>query len=280
MSVRNEEEHLGGQLMALADQEWEAGWELVIVDNESTDGTLGVIEAHRHLFDDLRVMHVPGHASLGAARNRGFETARGDVLISCDADDRVERGWLKAIVRAFDDGATLACGPLRTQLLNSEFWRSGRDAIQSEGPQQSPGHPPHAAGANLAFTRSLFEEVGGFDEELTNLTDVEFCWKAARLGAELVWVPGAVVHYRLRQSVRSVFNQARSYAKSRAELERRHGPDDAWMVARPWYREIGSLVLLVVEATRLVIRGRGARAVWLAGRWVGRIEGRLDAKSR
>jgi glycosyltransferase involved in cell wall biosynthesis len=280
LSVRNEERYLGDQLRSLAAQEWERDWELVVVDHGSHDDTLEVVEANRHLFDNLRVIELAAKANVGYARNEGIEASRGDILVLCDGDDVVGEGWLRALVGAFDSGAGLACGRLDTSLLNSDFWRRGRDAIQSEGPQQIPGHPPHAAGANLAFTRSVYEEVGGFDEELANLTDVDFCWRAARAGAEMAWVPEAVVHYRLRDSVGAVFGQARSYARCRAELERRHGPDEAWMLTRPWYRELGSLAVMGVEATRHLVAGRGARAIWVSGRWLGRVEGRIDARSR
>lgn len=280
LSVRNEERYLGDQLRSLAGQEWKSDWELVIVDHGSNDATLEVIEANRHLFENLRVIELAAEANVGYARNEGVHAAHGEILVLCDGDDMVGEGWLGALVGAFDTGADLACGRLDTSLLNSDFWRSGRESIQSEGPQQIPGHPPHAAGANLAFTRSVYDDVGGFDEELTNLTDVDFCWRAGGAGAEMAWVPEAVVHYRLRDSVGAVFGQARSYARCRAELERRHGSGEAWMLARPWYRELGSLAVLGTEAIRHLVTGRGARAIWVSGRWLGRIEGRLGARSK
>ena len=69
--MRNEEAHLAQQLRALAGQTYTGPWELVVVDNGSTDGSIKIVEAWRERFPASRRRRVVAGRGLNYARNRG-----------------------------------------------------------------------------------------------------------------------------------------------------------------------------------------------------------------
>lgn len=275
MPVRNQAHLVLDQLDALARQDAEPGWELVVVDNASSDATVKAVESRAGSFDELRLVHAAGAAGPAHARNVGVAAARGDVLLFCDADDIVGDGWLAAMSSAFEEGAVMAAGPLDSMSLNSEFWWRQRRDPQAHGPQHQGKRPPNAAGANFAVHRDVFEAVGGFDESLTNFSDTDFCWRAGDSGFELAWVPDAVVRYRYRDTVRDVFSQAASYARAGMILAERYDLEER--TVRPWYREALSVTRLLVESPILFATGHGARVIWRWGSLWGRLSRRLRA---
>ncbi len=97
---------------------------------------------------------------------------------------------------------------------------------------------PYTPSCTLAVRRELLERTGGFDETMQCGEDIDFCWRTAREGAPIVFVPAAVIEYRLRASVRAAFRQAVRYAADDAALLRAHRSAGArWTVgdsAREW----------------------------------------------
>ena len=91
---------LAEQLEALAAQQYDGDWEVVVVDNGSTDGTADL--ARRYAARSRRFTLVDGGPRRGhsAPRNAGAKAARGELLAYCDADDVVAPGWLQAMADA------------------------------------------------------------------------------------------------------------------------------------------------------------------------------------
>lgn len=105
----NEAAFLGSCLDSLLDQDFCGRYEIIVVDNNSTDGTAEVARSR-----GVTVVHetIPG---VCAARQRGTELAEGEIVVSTDADTVFSSGWLSRIDRAFlEDPARVAvAGPCR-----------------------------------------------------------------------------------------------------------------------------------------------------------------------
>ncbi|MGH8639481.1 MAG: glycosyltransferase family A protein, partial [Burkholderiales bacterium] len=96
----NRSQLLGGAVEALLRQDPETpAYEVIVVDNNSTDATRDVIEG---FLPGGRVRYqFESRQGLSVARNRGIEIARGDIIAFTDDDVRVRPAWVRSIVQAF-----------------------------------------------------------------------------------------------------------------------------------------------------------------------------------
>lgn len=221
--VRDGGDTLDEQLVALAAAAAQVGdIEVIVSDNGSLDDTLAVVRRHMGALD-LRVVDSGDAVGINHARNCGVRVARGERIILCDADDVVGDDWLVAIVEAFDEGHDLVGGPIDYVRLNTPEVRAWRGA-QRAAPATMLDFLPSGHGANLGFTRALFDRLEGFDEAFSSGgDDVEFCWRAQLAGADLHVAPEAIVHYRLRSSYRALWRQWIGYGSSEAMLFKHFG---------------------------------------------------------
>ena len=97
LACRNAEAHLGGQLEALAAQECDLPWELVVSDNGSTDRSLAIVREYRDRLPRLVVVDSSARRGPAAARNDGVRAAGGSLIVFCDTDDVVGPGWLAGV---------------------------------------------------------------------------------------------------------------------------------------------------------------------------------------
>lgn len=220
--VRDGARTLPAQLEALLGAERPAAdFEVVVADNGSTDDTWAIALSYADRLP-LHVVDASGPAGINVARNRGIQAAAGDRLLLCDADDEVDSGWLTAMEAAFDAGHQLVAGPLDYRRLNDARTRASRGADQVSV-MVVLDFLPTGHGANMGFTRAIYDKVGGFDEAFVGGgDDIDFCWRAQLAGASLHEAPTAVVHYRLRTDVRGVAGQARAYGMAEALLYRKY----------------------------------------------------------
>ena len=88
---------IAGQLDALTGQRWTHQWEVIVVNNHSTDGSMEVVERYRTRLPQLRIVDAFARRSRPHALNVGAAAAAGESLAFCDADDEMGAGWVAAI---------------------------------------------------------------------------------------------------------------------------------------------------------------------------------------
>lgn len=215
---------LGAQLDALAAQCVPFAWELVVADNGSTDGTAALARSYADRLP-VRVVDASATRGAGAARNVGVSVARAPLVAFCDADDVVGDGWVAAMRTALRTHAFVA-GRFDGERLNGPRVLRSRTIPQTAGLQESTRLPGlHAAGAgNMGIRADVFRAVGGFDPGCLFLEDTDLCWRVQLAGVPLTWVPEAVLHVRLRGTLRSTLQQGYHY-----------GSGEHWLALR--YRE-------------------------------------------
>jgi glycosyltransferase involved in cell wall biosynthesis len=253
----NAADTLGAQLAALAAQEWGQPWEVIIADNNSTDGSVEVARAYQARLPHLRIVDASGRKGQPYALNAGAAAARGESLVFCDADDVVAPGWIAAMGNALATHDFIACR-WEVEELNSPRVRGTRKAEQVHGLQQYkyPPYLPHAGGGSLGIKRRLHIEIGGYDESLPTLHDTDYCWRLQRRGVKLHFVPEAVLHVRFRDTISGVYRQAHSYGEYNVALYKRYRqlgmPPSGWRRAlEGWWKLVRRLPDLRRPHTRL-----------------------------
>jgi glycosyltransferase involved in cell wall biosynthesis len=271
MPAWNEAATIGEQIEALARQEDVTPLEIVVADNGSTDATLEIVDSYRERLPQLRWIVADAVKGPSHARNEGAKVATGDVLAFCDSDDVVDDRWLVELLRGLE-GADLVSGPLSTVRLNDSVRIAWRPTDQ-HGPPRAGSFLPIAVTSNLAIRRGLFLRVGMFDESFTRGEDDEFSYRLQLSGYTYSFVPTAVVHNRLRSSVRALMRREFQDEVASAHLFAVFG-------ARGYPRAspIGVLkhwAWLLVHVVDLRRRATGGRWLRKAAGAVGRIRGSI-----
>lgn len=218
LPTRNRAESLRQTLESLARQDaglpaGPAGgavtYEVIVVDNGSTDETARVAEALRRTFPaPLRCIREP-RTGKSVALNAGIQQAHGTWLVFLDDDVVAEPSWLAGLWRCLREQQADAVGGRVLPL-----WVDGRpawmtDAVMGQlgalgfldfGPQRLTMHPAAReywwVGSNIALRRTLLERIGGFDERRIRGQDTELYARCVHAGATIVYEPAATVYHR------------------------------------------------------------------------------------
>ncbi len=182
-------------------------YEVIVVDDASTDATNEVIGA----IPGLVYLRVEKNAGFIAACNRGATAARGSYLVFLNNDTTVTAGWLEALRETFtfDPNAGLVGSKLvypdgRLQEAGGIIWRDGSG--WNRGKFQNPALPEYnylrevdyCSAASVMIPKSLFDQVGGFDRKYAPAyyEDTDLAFKVAQAGRKVLYQPlSVVIHY-------------------------------------------------------------------------------------
>lgn len=169
--ARNEEKNLGELVRSLAEIDYPADkFQVILVDDHSTDGTLGEMQRLAASLRNGRVM-VSGKEGKKSALAAAVGVASGEIVVTTDADCRVPRLLLHNINACFATGQTkLVIGPVRLNPADDIFGKCQSlelaSLIGSACATAGLGAPVLCNGANLAFDRAAFLTVGGYEGNL------------------------------------------------------------------------------------------------------------------
>jgi glucosyl-dolichyl phosphate glucuronosyltransferase len=209
-------------------------WEVLVVDNNSTDQTREVVEDYcrlypgqfRYLFEPL-----PGKSH---ALKTGIREARGDILAFMDDDVTVEPTWLQNLTVALHNGQWVGAGGriLPDETFLPPRWLPLQDryglaplALFDLGPRAGAlTEPPF--GTNMAFQKKIFAKYDGFRTDLgprpgseIRNEDTEFGHRLLAAGERLRYEPSAVVYHSVSENrIQKKYFLAWWFDKARADI--------------------------------------------------------------
>lgn len=194
----NAERYLPEAIDSVLAQTCPAG-EIIVVDDGSSDGTPRLAERYRA---GVRWLSQENQGS-GAARNRGIEAARGELLAFLDADDLWVRNKLAWQVEALaaEPRLEMVFGMVQ-QFVSPEIPEENKRKL-SCSPEPLAGR---AAGTMLA-RREVFERAGGFDTKLKTGEFIEWYMRVTELGLVSVLLPQIVLQRRLHETNAGILNR-------------------------------------------------------------------------
>jgi glycosyltransferase involved in cell wall biosynthesis len=194
-------------------------WEVLIVDNNSTDQTRAVVESFCQKYPARFRYLFEAHQGKSYALNSGIRAACGDVLAFMDDDVTVDPKWLQNISADLLADSCVGVGGrilpdwpcVPPSWLPSNTWYGMAPLVMFDmGPEAGPLNAP-PFGTNMAFHRRVFEKYGAFRTDLgprpkseIRNEDTEFGNRLLAAGEQLRYEPKAVVRHvvpqeRLRQ---------------------------------------------------------------------------------
>jgi GT2 family glycosyltransferase len=220
------------------------GWEALVIDDGSTDGTEAAV---RELASGTPIQYLrQANAGPAAARNRGAQDASGRYLIFIDNDILVERDFIRSHVAALESNP--GCWVLGRvthpeQLRKTPFGRYRNalwEAFHEAQPVDEARETAGISAANLALPKSDFFRFGGFDADFTiaSSEDWELGFRARLGGVRVLYYPEiSVVHNDWAVSLNRFCERQRLYSLSdvllwakwgeespRADLVQKNGP--------------------------------------------------------
>ena len=200
ITTYNRAQVLPRALDALAAQAGDVSYEVIIVDNNSTDTTRAVIEQRLSRCPHLHYVFEP-QQGIPYARNTGIRQANAPILAFTDDDVEVGPEWVGTIKQVFDEhpDVEIIGGRVRPKWPAGELpsWLTrqqlGPFALGERGDEpirvSAANAAPCLVGANFAFRRSAFDRVGLFDTSYTRSQDREIQLRLWRAGAVGLYVP-------------------------------------------------------------------------------------------
>jgi len=182
-------------------------FETILVDNGSSDGSVAFMEEN---FPEVRVVRLPENRGFSAAVNAGIRASGAEFVVLLNNDTEADPGWLEALVRAAEEHSE--AGLFASKLVDYHDRRlldGAGDAVRRSGLPYRLGHGEidrgqferealvfSACAAAALYRRSVFEDVGLFDEDFfSNCEDWDVGFRAQLAGYRCVYVPGSVVYH-------------------------------------------------------------------------------------
>jgi glycosyltransferase involved in cell wall biosynthesis len=241
-------------------------FEVVVVDNASTDRTPAILERYA---DRVRLLHEPSRGR-SQARNAGVRHARGDVIAFTDADCRVDRNWLTEIVPAVrDEGVGMAGGPILAAQPCNYVERFG-ETIHDQERAITTWTPPYVITANGAAKKSTLEAIGGFDPVFRRSQDADLSFRLGGAGYRLVFAAGAIVYHRNERTLRGLVREGFQHGFWTVALLERHRPLTPRLKLSPYRTLTASLPRCVRGPDPLEAR---CVAAFQLGKAAGRVSG-------
>jgi len=198
-----------------------ARWELVCVDNGSTDGSMAVLRSYG---ERVRVLEEKRRGA-AAARNTGVHAATGEVIAFTDSDCVVDPRWITEVVQPLADRTIAAVGGriLAHQPANSVS-RFG-EIIHDHSIAINYDKPPYFITMNLALRRDLLLRSGLFDVRLLRGQDSELAYRIGRdmPDKRFHYAHAAVIRHRNRSSLPSLMREGFVHGYHAVAVRRLHG---------------------------------------------------------
>lgn len=260
---RNERDHIESCLRSiLAQKPPPGGFEVVVADGMSDDGTREILERLKVEEPRLRVIDNPGRiVSIGL--NAAIRAAAGRIIVRMDAHTEYARDYIRESVRILEEtGADKVGGPWVAR-GRGFISRAVAAAFQSPfAAGGARGHDPEYEGpVDVVYLgcwkREVFERFGEFDEELVRNQDDEFDFRVKRAGGKIWQSPRIQSWYTPRSSLGALFKQYMQYGYWKLRIVQKHGRPASFRHLVP-----GAFVLLVFGLPILSLVWPGALRLW------------------
>jgi len=171
---RNEKENILANLKSIESQLYPVEkFEVIYVDDFSEDNSVEQLKENIRK-NNISVLSVPNDFTINAHKKRavryGIENAKGNIIVTTDADCVHDEEWLKSLMQSFDSVTGFVSGPVEFETDNSLFSEFQKlefaGLVLCGAGLIGSGHPTICNAANIAYRKKVFDEIGGFNDQM------------------------------------------------------------------------------------------------------------------
>lgn len=231
-------------------------YEIIIVDNNSTDGSVDFIQKN---FPSVKLIPLDRNTGFGFANNKGFEFAQGKYILILNPDTVLQEDTLKVMFEYME--ANPEVGIAGCKVLNSDGtlqlacrrgiptpWVAftklfGLQALFPKSklfarynltflPSEELAFVDAISGSFMFVRRQVYEQLGGFDTNFFMYgEDLDFCLRAKQNGWKIAYVPNtSIVHYKGESTKRALLDNTYHFFKSMEIFTRKHFKKSKWFI--------------------------------------------------
>lgn len=197
--------------------------EIIVVDDASTDGSLGVIEDIKEKKAIKGIKLIKHKKNLGFARsvNEGVVASRGDVVILLNTDVAPQKDLLRYVLPHFKNPEVFAVSFNEGKFGYAKgTFRRGLIEFEGQKPDSSAHKSFWASGGSAAFGKEKWEKLGGLDDMYMPFywEDVDISYRAQMRGWEIVWEPKARVEHEHEATIGEFLGKKRDWIIERNQF--------------------------------------------------------------
>lgn len=225
----NEEAYIKKVVESVLSQEFSNGeFELIIVDGNSTDKTVEIVESLIEEDKRLSILHNPKRVA-PSAMNLGISAAKYDLVLRLDAHAFAKKGFIqKSVDLLLTDPNVMCAGGKIDNIYENEISEDIGCAMSSKF---GVGDATFRVGGEKAyvdtvafgvFRKSVFEEIGGYDESLDRNEDDDLSFRIIKAGYKILYSPEIRSSYYVRGSLSKLYNQYYQYGYWKVYVGKKH----------------------------------------------------------
>jgi glycosyltransferase involved in cell wall biosynthesis len=253
----NEEKNIGFLLEALNNQNYPKElFEIIIIDGESSDQTLVEISKNKSKFDTLDIIVVTNpQKNIPSAVNIGIRKSKGEIIVRMDAHSIPDINYIKFCVENLNKGFAANVGGRWIIIPGSTTYMANCIALAASHPfgvgdakyrySDTPGFVDTVPYGS--FYRSLFDDIGFFDEDLLANEDYEFNVRIRNTGKKIYFDPKIQTKYIARANLKGLMKQYWRYGFWKLRMLKKYPRTLRWRQAIPPLFVAGIILLTLMS---------------------------------
>jgi hypothetical protein len=195
-------------------------FEVIVVDNASTDGSVELMQRNFSQYRNLRVICNNRNLGFAEGNNLGARVAQGEYVVFLNVDTEVDRKWLKELIMVMQSDETIGVAQSKLILFDRKTIDSAGDFINFYGKGWMRGYGEEdkgqydkvneifsARGAGMLVKKQILDKVGYFDPTFFMVyEDIDLCWRIRLNGYKVMFAPKSIV-YHFGSGIRKKFEK-------------------------------------------------------------------------